>query len=43
MALVKVDKGLEYVGEEPSENFPRVRMSWWGNYYKEKCLTIFDF
>lgn len=43
MALVKVDKGLEYVGEEPSENLPPVRMSWWGNYYKEKCLTIFDF
>lgn len=40
MALVKVDKGLKYVGKEPSENLPRVRMSWWGNYCKEKCLFL---
>lgn len=43
MVLVKADKGLKYVGKEPSENLPGMRISGWGNYYKEKCLTIFDF
>lgn len=43
MALVKVDEGLKFVGKEPSENLPGMRISGWGNYYKEKYLTIFDF